>query len=63
MNGYDNWKLSSGYDNEKVFSNCDHCDGEIYAGEDYYQIEDSLLHEDCLESYVKDHIAEHKTAI
>lgn len=60
---YDSWKLSSGLEGEKVYCECSHCDGEIYVGEEYYSIDGEALHEDCLDDYVKDHVAEHMTAV
>jgi hypothetical protein len=54
MRDYDDWKLSSGQDNEKVWCACDHCFGEIYVGEEYYHIEmfGDNVHEDCVVGYL-----------
>jgi hypothetical protein len=52
---YDKWKLDSGQDDEVVFCHCDHCDGEIYEGEEYLDIENGhRIHEDCYDDYAKE---------
>lgn len=38
---------------DKVFTYCEHCGGEIYEGEDYYDIEGESIHEDCLYDFAK----------
>ena len=47
---------------DKVFCYCDHCGGEIYDGEEYYEIKGDLVHEDCLLDYVKENLATKKEA-
>lgn len=47
---------------DKVFAMCDHCGGEIYEGEEYYEIDGDLIHEDCLLDYVKENLAIRKEA-
>lgn len=37
----------------KTIGICEHCSDVIYAGEDYYEIDDILLHEDCLREYAQ----------
>lgn len=32
---------------------CEHCGQPIYDGDDYYDIEDTLLHEDCLRDWAE----------
>ena len=32
---------------------CEHCGEPIYANEDYYEIGDELLHEDCLSEWAE----------
>ena len=32
---------------------CEHCGEEIHEGEEYYDIEDVMLHEDCLYDWAK----------
>jgi hypothetical protein len=53
---YDKWKLSSGQDDEKVFCNCDWCGGEIYEGEEYLEIQDDKIHDDCFPDYAEEHL-------
>lgn len=59
---YDDWKLMCGCDDEKVFGDCAHCDGEIYKGQEYYIVAEATVHEDCLEDYTKENLAELRTA-
>lgn len=47
---------------DKVFAMCDQSGGEIYEGEEYYEIEGDRVHEDCLLDYVKEHLATKKEA-
>jgi hypothetical protein len=61
ITNYDNWKLSNGQEDEKVFSDCEECGREIYVGDDYYSIMQDNVHEECLEDYAKG-IADKKTA-
>lgn len=52
---YDEWKLSCGLEDEKVFCTCDYCSGEVYYGEDFCKVDDNdNIHEGCLSSYIKD---------
>lgn len=60
---YDNWKLSCGLEGEKVRSECRQCGGEIYEGEDYFVIDGEDLHDDCVEAYAKENIAERITSV
>lgn len=48
---YDKWKLKSPWDDEKVFCHCEHCDSEIYEGEEYMEVDDANVHEDCFNDY------------
>ena len=48
---YDNWKLKSPWDDEKVFCNCEHCEEEIYEGEEYFEVDGAKIHEDCFNEY------------
>ena len=41
-------------DAERIFALCDHCGGEIYEGEDYYEIDGDSIHADCLYDYIRD---------
>lgn len=41
---------------------CDHCGGEIYEGEEIYEIDGDVVHEDCLLDYVKENMAVKKEA-
>lgn len=55
ITNYDNWKLASGRDNEKIICDCDHCDGEIYHGQEYYLIRNSdRVHEECFSDYARE---------
>ena len=42
---------------DEVFAECDQCGGEIYVGEEYYDIDGDLIHEDCLCDYARDRFA------
>jgi hypothetical protein len=59
---YDNWKLSNGQEDERVSCSCEECGREIYVGEFYYEITGHDVHEDCLDDYVKQRLAEQKVA-
>ena len=50
---YDNWKLSSPNDDEKIFCECAECGGEIYVGEEVFEIDFEYIHEDCLDDYAR----------
>lgn len=41
---------------------CDYCGGEIYEGEEVYEIDGDVVHEDCLLDYVKENMAVKKEA-
>lgn len=43
-----------------VFAMCDHCGGEIYEGEEYYDIDGQYIHEDCLRDFAEDYFSECK---
>lgn len=47
---------------DKIFGYCDHCGGEIYMGEDIYEINGDIIHEDCLLDYARENLAEKKEA-
>lgn len=47
---------------DKVFCYCDYCGGEIYEGEDIYEIDGDIIHEDCLLDYAKDKLAVRREA-
>lgn len=51
---YDNWKTSPPEDYEEVFCYCEHCDGEIYMGEEYIRTADGSVHEDCFRDFAVD---------
>lgn len=36
-----------------VFATCDHCGGEIYEGEEFYDIDGEFIHEDCLHDWAR----------
>lgn len=38
---------------EKIFATCDYCDGDIYDGEIYYDIDGDKIHEDCFVEYCR----------
>ncbi len=48
---------------DKIFGYCDHCGGEIYEGEDIYEIDGDIIHEECLLDYAKEHFAMKKEAV
>lgn len=48
---------------DKIFGYCDHCGGEIYEGEEVYEIEGDIIHEDCLLDYVRKNLAVRKEAV
>lgn len=39
---------------DKIYGYCAHCGGEIYEGEEIYEIDGEEVHEDCLYDFVKD---------
>lgn len=41
---------------------CDQCGGEIYEGEEVYDIDCCTVHEDCLLDYAKEHLAVRREA-
>lgn len=45
---------------EVVVAHCDCCGDEIYEGEDVYEIDGDLIHEDCLWDYAKRRFADCK---
>ncbi len=47
-------------DAERVFCLCDHCNGEIYEGETYYEIDGDKIHEDCFYEYCRELYADCK---
>jgi hypothetical protein len=53
---YDKWKLASGRDDERVFCECEHCGGEIYEGEEYLEVDDCNIHEDCFDDFAKEYL-------
>lgn len=44
---YDDWKLSSGQDDEVIVCECEHCGGEIYEGDEIYRTSEGIVHDDC----------------
>jgi hypothetical protein len=48
---YDKWKLASGRDDEVVVHHCEHCDGEIYKGEEFLMTSEGAVHEDCFDEF------------
>lgn len=64
LKGYDAWKLQCGLEDEVVVCECEHCEGEIYEGEDVFKVEDGLLiHEDCLLEYTRENLVKHVVSI
>lgn len=47
---------------DKIYGYCDYCGGEIYEGEDVYEIFGDVIHEDCLLDYAKDKLATKREA-
>ena len=43
-----------------IFAECDHCGGEIYEGETYYEIDGQYIHEDCLRDFAEKYFADRK---
>lgn len=43
---------------DKVFAMCDHCGGEIYDGETYYDIDGEYVHVDCLPDFASNYFAD-----
>lgn len=39
----------------KVVSQCNECEGDIYAGEYFYHIKGDAICENCIDNYVKEH--------
>lgn len=59
--GYDDWKLSSGQDDEVVVCICEHCDNEIYEGEEIYETNEGTVHEECFEEFAEGCLDAHRT--
>jgi hypothetical protein len=38
----------------KVFEICHWCEGEIYEGDNRYNINDIFIHEECIDNYLED---------
>lgn len=38
---------------QEVIGKCEHCGDDIYADEDYYDIEGEIIHEDCLREWAE----------
>lgn len=38
---------------QEVIGKCEHCGDNIYADEDYYDIEGEIIHEDCLREWAE----------
>jgi hypothetical protein len=57
VSNYDNWKLDTPDNHEKVFCYCDECNEPIYVGEDYIKLgyDGAKLHTEgeCFEYYVE----------
>lgn len=51
---YDNWKLDTPDNHLKLFCHCEVCGKEIYIGEEYLEIGNDNIHEDCFDEYAKD---------
>lgn len=51
---YDNWKLATQLDYERVVGYCPACNECVYKGEEVYAIEDEYIHEDCFEEFAKE---------
>jgi len=58
INGYDDWKLSNGQEDEKIYCECDYCGREIYVDDEYYYIEmfGENIHTDCFYPYCSERI-------
>lgn len=41
-----------------IFGYCNHCGGEIYEGETYYDIDGQNIHADCLRDFASDYFAD-----
>ncbi len=39
---------------DRVYALCDYCNGEIYSGEDYYDIDGDMIHGDCFYKYCQE---------
>lgn len=50
---YDKWKLDSGQDDEKTVGKCEHCDREIYEGDEIYETSEGDVHEDCFQEFAE----------
>ena len=40
----------------EVIGKCEHCGDDIYEGEDYYDIEGEIIHEDCLREWAEKYL-------
>ena len=45
---------------DRVYALCDHCNGEIYEGEDFYCIDGDRIHSDCFDAYCRELYADCK---
>lgn len=51
---YDEWVTRTPEDDEKIFCYCEHCDGEIYEGEEYLEVDGANIHEDCFDEHARE---------
>jgi hypothetical protein len=58
---YDRWKLSCGHEDEVIVGRCEHCDGEIYEGEEVYETNEGTVHEECFNDFAIECLDAHQT--
>jgi len=52
---YDNWKLASPYDDEKIACQCEYCEEDIYVGQEIYKADGNVFcDKDCCIEYLLD---------
>lgn len=55
MEFYDDWKLKCGHEKEVIICHCAECGGEIFEGEDIYDIRAAAekVHNECFPEYAR----------
>lgn len=51
VNKYDEWKLSTPWDKEKVAFQCEHCHEPVLVGEEFIKTNYGDVHDSCYEEF------------
>lgn len=50
----------SDYHTRKVICRCEHCSGEIYEQDDFYDFNGEIVCQGCIDGYIDDYLREHR---